>query len=172
MADFLKIFRSEAGNLKSRIATLREKIEAKRRRREDLLASQLPASDVADLLCGYLDRVSDEYPELLKARLNFVRRDPGANRLDGYRNPHLILFPGEGPNGGQAEHIAMMLAYVFREDLKKALRAALTRGADEGGIPMSVRKEELPVLEAGLASLQAQESAVQQELENLRKELS
>ena len=156
VAKTISAFRDE-------VSSVRSKLEAAKRRREDLWASSLSKADVVELLCGHVDVEGSKYTTALQNALQNLLTSrsikTGENSsADAVRGG--LLCPAGSmedirhPNP-QTLHRAM---YFFFGDLfKKRIGAAIAQmeeWPENVGPPLKQRSAELAALETEIKALE------------------
>ena len=147
----VSIFRDE-------IATVRSKLEAAKRRREDLLAGPLTRADVTALLFSYVDFQADRYPADLQRSIaqlhserSFKSGETAASRAGEFVAGGLLNPSGNGPA------LSRTLMYLLRNEVKTGIAAAVEQiqeWPENTGPPLPERAAELAKLEAEIKALE------------------
>ena len=172
MSSVLDVFRDSAGKLRARRQRVSKEIEDARKRREELHALPLPASERAELLCARVDRQAEEYARRFRVHTEFLRRKPFAKVTD---KPIENLFLASlahkpGDLAGIAD-LNLAFAYYLGDAMKAGIRKALAQDPAESGPPRAKREAELSQLEQSIAKLEAEEREIHDDVTRLRAEL-
>lgn len=172
MADFLSLFRTNTGNLKARLRDLNTSLERALVRREDLLTLPLPPADIAEMLCGVIDRKASHYAPRLLNKISFVLGDPKmAPESQAFQTAADLVFPAEGHNRGGLGDVEVMMAYMLGDQVKAGIRRALAESKYKCGPSRADRAKELAKLETEISELTVQRDAVRAELDGMMSEL-
>jgi len=144
---------------------LRSEIETKKQRREYLATAPLPRSDIADALCGVLERQMNDpklgYPRRLSQMLEFVKNKP----LYDFNASNLAIINTRGLASDQSIPTPNLICF-FGDMLTKRLRDAVAQISwpdKEAGPALAERLPEIEKLDIEIDKLESKETALIQE---------
>ena len=152
--DFLGLKKSIA-DIGSQAASLRDQLEAAKREREEVAAAPVPRSELADVLCQWVDKIGDEYPANLVNAVRHLRDDAEVDPMTRIGAPALLTCSGAGSD--QVIRPAV-LCYLLNDAIKDGMR----RAADEmpypapEGLPRAERLKKLEALDKKIAKLEGE----------------
>ncbi len=169
MNALLQLFRTSAGKFRAELADVREKLEAARRRREDLLTLPLPAGDFKDFLGSVLDRRAAAYEENLARRIGFfvVNAPKKSAEHPSFASASLVA---DGSGMLSCGYVEQCFAYFFKDQVLAGLVALAAKTGTKPGPSRAEREAQLPKLETEIAALEAREAEMVKELESIRQE--
>lgn len=152
--DFLGL-RGAIQSMGESVRELRQKIEALKREREDLVAAPYSREDVAAILMARIDRDGQKYANRLRASLV-----PAIKRgEDLHQDAYLPMLTAEAPNvAASARTIESAFCLLFAEQMKRAV-AGFIESMDwpEGAVSHADRTARLEKLDAEIGRLEAEE---------------
>lgn len=150
--DFLGLKKSIA-DIGVQAHTLRADLEAAKRERDEIAAAPVPRSELADVLCQWVDKIGDEYPASLANAVRHLRDDAEADPMTRISAPALLTCSGAGSD--QVIRPAV-LCYLLNDAIKDGMRRAVEEmpyPAAEG-LPRAERLKKLEALDKRIAKLE------------------
>ena len=137
-------------SLRSEKSRLKNALETKLRRREDLHSMPLPKSDFINMVTEKLDSNQDPISAMLRQQLGSWIEQPLENPV------YSAFLPLSWPNGSGIT--GEMLHYLLREDIKEAMAKAIDKWSwpVDCGPTRAERKLELVKLDKEIEELNAQ----------------
>lgn len=169
MGSLLDLFRSNAEKFRARLKAIRDELERKRRRREELRTLRLPPPDVLALFSELLDARAAAYEENFLRRFDFFVRDPSRSvNNPGTRGAALVA---DGAAGGVSSGtLDFMLAYFFKDQILAKISEVAERTCTNAGPSRADRAVELKKLDAEISELEREEKDMLDELDAIRQE--
>lgn len=175
MIDSLKAVAAKAiGMFREEVSTVRTKLEAAKRRREDLLTSALSKADVVLLLHAHIDHEANLFPVDLSRAIALLhnRGDGAIHGLSlGEATPHavggrLMCVSEAGPMPDRTRYFEHAVFFTLRDQIRKAIAAAIEAIEDwpaNVGPPLKERAVELAALEGEIKTLEGRMRELQEE---------
>ena len=151
VAKTINVFREE-------VSSVRAKLEAAKRRREDLLVAPLSRSDITALLFAYVDRQANQYPEDLGRSIkelhherSFKTGESAASRAGEFVAGGVLTPTGNGPR------LDRTLMFLLRNEVKKGIASAVEQikeWPENTGPALKERADELATPETEIKALE------------------
>ena len=152
--DFLGLKKSIA-DIGVQAHTLRADLEAAKRERDEIAAAPVPRSELADVLCQWVDKLGEQYPAHLVNAARHLRDDAERDPMDRAIPPALLTA---NPGGSDQVIRPAALCYLLNDAIKDGMRRAaadMPYPAAEG-LPRAERQKKLEALDKRIAKLEGE----------------